>query len=50
MVEKEEESKVKSLNMSIEDLNLSVRSYNCLKRAGINSVEDLTRKDGRGHD
>lgn len=30
--------------MSIEELDLSVRSYNCLKRAGINSVEELTRK------
>lgn len=44
MVEKEEESKNKILEMSIEELDLSVRSYNCLKRAGINSVEELTRK------
>ncbi|HHY98449.1 MAG TPA: DNA-directed RNA polymerase subunit alpha [Firmicutes bacterium] len=38
------ESKDHSLNMTIEELDLSVRSYNCLKRAGINTVEDLTRK------
>jgi DNA-directed RNA polymerase subunit alpha len=44
MVEKEEESKNKVLEMTIEELDLSVRSYNCLKRAGINSVEELTRK------
>ncbi len=41
MVEKEEESKEKSLEMTIEELDLSVRSFNCLKRAGINTVEDL---------
>lgn len=44
MVEKEEEAKDKILEMTIEDLDLSVRSYNCLKRAGINSVEELTQK------
>ena len=44
MIEKEEESKNKILEMTIEELDLSVRSYNCLKRAGINSVEELTRK------
>ncbi len=44
MVEKEEDPKLKFLNMTIEDLNLSVRSYNCLKRAGINWVKDLTQK------
>jgi len=44
MVEKEEESKDKILEMTIEELDLSVRSYNCLKRAGINTVEELTRK------
>jgi DNA-directed RNA polymerase subunit alpha len=44
MVEKEEESKNKILEMTIEELDLSVRSYNCLKRAGINTVEELTRK------
>jgi len=42
--EKEENTKVKVLEMSIEDLDLSVRSYNCLKRAGINTVEDLAKK------
>lgn len=44
MVEKEEDKKEKVLEMSIEELDLSVRSYNCLKRAGINTVEDLTNK------
>ena len=44
MVEKEEEAKDKVLYMTIEELDLSVRSYNCLKRAGINSVEELTQK------
>ncbi|MBN2287531.1 MAG: DNA-directed RNA polymerase subunit alpha [Tissierellales bacterium] len=44
MVEKEEDEKEKVLEMSIEELDLSVRSYNCLKRAGINSVEELTLK------
>jgi len=44
MVEKEEEAKDKILEMTIEDLDLSVRSYNCLKRAGINSVEELTQR------
>jgi DNA-directed RNA polymerase subunit alpha len=44
MVEKEEESKDKVLEMTIEELDLSVRSYNCLKRAGINTVEELVRK------
>lgn len=44
MVEKEEIKKEKVLEMTIEELDLSVRSYNCLKRAGINTVEDLTRK------
>ena len=34
----------KVLEMTIEDLDMSVRSFNCLKRAGINSVEDLTNK------
>ncbi|MDP3388030.1 MAG: DNA-directed RNA polymerase subunit alpha [Eubacteriales bacterium] len=42
MVEKEEDEKEKVLEMTIEELDLSVRSYNCLKRAGINSVEELT--------
>ena len=44
MVEREENQKEKMLEMSIEDLDLSVRSYNCLKRAGINTVEDLASK------
>jgi len=44
MVEKEETKKEKVLEMTIEELDLSVRSYNCLKRAGINTVEDLTSK------
>lgn len=44
MVEKEEDKKEKVLEMSIEELDLSVRSYNCLKRAGINTVEDLIGK------
>ncbi len=44
LVEKEETKKEKVLEMTIEELDLSVRSYNCLKRAGINSVEDLTNK------
>ena len=42
MVEKGTEKKEKVLDMTIEELDLSVRSYNCLKRAGINTVEDLT--------
>lgn len=44
IVEKEESKKEKVLEMTIEELDLSVRSYNCLKRAGINTVEDLTNK------
>ncbi|KDR94276.1 DNA-directed RNA polymerase subunit alpha [Peptoclostridium litorale DSM 5388] len=44
MVEKEEDKKEKVLEMTIEELDLSVRSYNCLKRAGINTVEELTSK------
>ena len=44
IVEKEENKKEKVLEMTIEELELSVRSYNCLKRAGINTVEDLTNK------
>ena len=42
MVEKEETHKEKMLEMTIEELDLSVRSYNCLKRAGINTVKELT--------
>jgi DNA-directed RNA polymerase subunit alpha len=45
MVEKEEEQKDKILEMTIEELDLSVRSYNCLKRAGINSVEELIQRN-----
>lgn len=44
MVEKEEDRKDKLLEMTIEELDLSVRSYNCLKRAGINTVQELTFK------
>ncbi len=44
MVEKEEDKKEKVLEMTVEELDLSVRSYNCLKRASINSVEELTQK------
>ncbi len=44
MVEKDEKGKEKVLEMTIEELDLSVRSFNCLKRAGINTVEDLINK------
>ena len=44
MIEKEENKKEKILEMPIEELELSVRSFNCLKRAGISTVEDLTNK------
>lgn len=44
MVEKEEDKKEKVLEMTVEELDLSVRSYNCLKRATINTVEELTQK------
>lgn len=44
MVEKEQNKIVKVLETTIEDLDLSVRSYNCLKRAGINTVQDLTAR------
>ncbi|MCL2638945.1 MAG: DNA-directed RNA polymerase subunit alpha [Oscillospiraceae bacterium] len=44
MVEKDDKSKDKILEMTIEDLDLSVRSFNCLKRAGINNVDDLINK------
>lgn len=44
MVKKEDEKKEKILEMSIEELDLSVRSSNCLKRAGINLVDDLVKK------
>ncbi len=44
MVEKEENQKEKALEMTIEELELSVRSFNCLKRAAINTVEELTQR------
>ena len=47
LVEKEEDKRDKVLEMTIEELDLSVRSFNCLKRAGINTVEEL--KIGRAH-
>ena len=45
MVVKPDDTKEKILEITIEELDLSVRSYNCLKRAGINTVEELIRKD-----
>ena len=44
MVEEDDKGKEKALEMTIEELDLSVRSFNCLKRAGINTVEDLINK------
>ena len=44
LVSREEDKVHKLMSMSIEDMDLSVRSYNCLKRAGINTVEDLIKK------
>lgn len=44
MVEREEEEEASVLDMTIEELDLSVRSYNCLKRAGVNTVEQLVQK------
>ena len=44
MVEKDDDGKDKVLEMTIEELDLSVRSFNCLKRAGINTVQDLINK------
>ena len=44
LVEKDDNSREKVLEMTIEELDLSVRSFNCLKRAGINTVEDLTNR------
>ena len=44
MIENEDDEKEKVLEMSIDELELSVRSYNCLKRAGINTVEELTNR------
>ncbi len=45
MVVKDDGKKEKVLETTIEELDLSVRSYNCLKRAGINTVEELIKKD-----
>ena len=44
MIESKETVKEKVLEMTIEELDMSVRSFNCLKRAGIDTVEDLTNK------
>ncbi|MDD5823737.1 MAG: DNA-directed RNA polymerase subunit alpha [Firmicutes bacterium] len=44
MIEKDEDKQAKALVMAIEELELSVRSFNCLKRAGINTVEELTQR------
>ena len=44
MTSKKEDTKVDILSMNIDELELSVRSYNCLKRAGINTVAELTNK------
>ena len=44
MAEKPSDSKGKVMDMNIDELELSVRSYNCLKRAGINTVEELCNK------
>ena len=44
LVSREEDKQVKLLELPIEEMDLSVRSYNCLKRAGINTVEDLIKK------
>ncbi len=44
MIEKQEDPKVKALETSIEDLDFSVRAYNCLKRAGIHTLQDLVNK------
>ena len=44
MVEKPDKKVTKNLDVTIDELELSVRSYNCLKRAGINTVQDLTSR------
>ena len=44
MIDKDDKGKEKILEMTIEELDLSVRSFNCLKRAGINTVDDLINK------
>ena len=43
-MKKEEDKKEKVLEMTVEELDLSVRSYNCLKRAGINTVQELATR------
>ncbi len=50
MVEKDDDGKEKVLEMTIEELDLSVRSFNCLKRAGINTVEDFDQQIRRRYD
>ena len=45
LIDKEEDKKEKILEMTIEELDLSVRSSNCLKRAGINTVEELIQRN-----
>ena len=44
LISREEDEKKKILEMSIEEMDLSVRSYNCLKRANIHTIEDLTQR------
>ncbi len=44
LVSREEDKQIKLLELPIEEMDLSVRSYNCLKRAGVNNIEDLTKK------
>ena len=45
MVEKDDKGKEKALEMTIEELDLSVRAFNCLKRAGINTVSELVQRN-----
>ena len=47
LISKDNDKQVKVLEMPIEEMDLSVRSYNCLKRANINTVEDLIKKKNR---
>ena len=44
LVSKEEDQQVKLMELPIEEMDLSVRSYNCLKRAGMNTIQDLLKK------
>ena len=44
LVSREEDKQFKLLELPIEEMDLSVRSYNCLKRAGVNTIEDLIKK------